>query len=120
MTGAFSLTPAVTNDRRRARKIIEIAVPDIDQWRQRSTALKIGCDGPRALARPIDQHDLADRAAHDECERRTDCAGPDNSNSHHQLLERGVLVAKVIPQAAARRRRKPPASFFLASSSSAA
>ena len=77
------------HDERRARKVIEITVPDIDQWRQRSTVANIGCDSPGALARPIDQHDLAGRAAHDECQRacRTDRAGPDNSNFHRQLLD---------------------------------
>ncbi len=55
------------HDKRRARKIVEIAVPDIDRWRQRSTVAKIGCDGPGAFARPIDQHGLAGRAAYHEC-----------------------------------------------------
>src|ERR1700730_6932812 len=44
-------------------------VPDIDQLRHRATGAKIGRDCPGAFGRPIDQADLAGRAAHDACHR---------------------------------------------------
>jgi hypothetical protein len=54
------------HDERRARKLVEIPVPDVDQWRQRSTIADISRDRPGAFARPIDKHDLSDRATHDK------------------------------------------------------
>src|SRR5947208_2626915 len=54
------------HDERRARKLIEIPIPDVDPWRQRSTIADISRDRPGAIARPINKHDLSDRATHDK------------------------------------------------------
>jgi hypothetical protein len=43
-----------------------IPIPDVDRWRQRSPIADISRDRPGAFARPIDKHDLSDRATHDK------------------------------------------------------
>jgi hypothetical protein len=67
-----------TYEVRRQIQIFVIAIADFDDRGERRFVAHVGCDRLGALAVPVEQHDLACRAAHD---RGQGTRGPDRSHA---------------------------------------